>query len=116
AVDLVALRHTGSAVTIDSPTLRRAIEWFGDPRPRTRIDGVDEPIPGWRNPYRTAFTGLLADLSYPVYSWLSRGGAVFAPPMDAEFVETEPLPLPLRVIRRVALPTLGLRPPGRTNP
>lgn len=115
AVDLVALRHTGSDTAIDSPTLRRAIEWFGDPRPRTTIEGPDEPIPGWRNPYRNAVSGLLADLSYPVYSWLSRSGAIFAPPMDAEFVEARPLPRPLRLARRLAQPVLGLHPPRRSN-
>ena len=87
ACDLVALRHTGSSRSVGSPTLRRAIEWFGDSRSDIAIYGLDEEIDGWRNPRDNAFSGVLADLSYPVFAYLSRSGAVFAPPMDDVFVE-----------------------------
>ena len=112
AVDLTALAHTGSSSSVESPTLRRAIEAFGDPRPATIVRGPDTPIEGWRNPYRTRLSGALADVSYPVYRWLSRGGAVFTPPMDPAFTEIAPLPIGLRVLRRVARRALGVRPPA----
>ena len=114
AVDLVVLRHTGSAAAVESPTLRRAIEQFGDPRCATEVVGVDTKIDGWRNPFRTRFGALVADISYPIYRWLSRGGAVFTPPMDEVFIEVTPLPAPLRSIRSVARAVLGVRPPARS--
>jgi len=111
ACDLIALRHTGSARSVHSPTLRRAIEWFGDPRSHIVVHGNDTPIQGWRNPYDTIVTGFFADLSYPVFAYLSGSGALFAPPMDDVFVERRPLSLPLRGLRRIARVVLGLRPP-----
>lgn len=109
--DLIALRHTGSARVVHSPTLRRAIEWFGDPRPHINVVGNDTQIDGWRYPYSNIFTGFLADLSYPVFAYLSGSGALFAPEMDDAFTEARPLPPPLRAIRRIARVLLGLRPP-----
>jgi len=111
--DLIALRHTGSARSISSPTIRRAIEWFGDSRSEIAIVGTDREIDGWRNARDKIVTGFLADLSYPVFAYLSRSGALFAPPMDKVFVEIEPLPAPLRLVRWVSRRALGLRPPGR---
>jgi len=75
------------------------------------VHGNDTPIQGWRNPYDTIVTGFFADLSYPVFAYLSGSGALFAPPMDDVFVERRPLSLPLRGLRRIARVVLGLRPP-----
>jgi uncharacterized protein (DUF362 family) len=111
AVDLVVLSHTGSAEEVASPTLRQVIEVSGDPRPVTTVNGIDTPIDRWRNPYSNPITGFVSDLSYPVYSWLSRRGALFAPPMDREFPETLPLAVPLRVGRWIANHILGIYPP-----
>ena len=113
ACDLIALRHTGSARSVSSPTIRRAMEWFGDSRSQIEVLGVDEDIAGWRNPYNNMVSGFLADLSYPVFGYLSLSGALFAPKMDEVFVEVKPLPLPLRVIRGTARKTLGLQPPDK---
>ncbi len=110
--DLIALRHTGSARSINSPTLRRALEWFGDSRSEIAVLGTDEEIVGWRNPRDNVISGLMSDLSYPVFAYLSRSGAVFAPPMDEVFVEVEKLPAPLRFVRWIARRALGLRPPS----
>jgi uncharacterized protein (DUF362 family) len=109
-VDLVLLSHTGSPQRIDSPTLRRVTETFGDPRPITVV-GRDEPIDGWHNPYQNRFTGFVADISYPIYGWLSRGGALFAPPMDAVFTERKRLPVMLRLARRCMNRILAVAPP-----
>ena len=111
SVDLIALRHTGSARSINSPTIRRAIEWFGDSRSQVDVLGTDEEIVGWRNPHDNMGSGFLADLSYPVFAYLSRSGAIFAPPMDDPFVEVEPLPAPLNLVRRVSRSALGLHAP-----
>ena len=111
SVDLIALRHTGSAKSINSPTIRRAIEWFGDSRSQVEIFGTDEEIAGWHNPHDNMGSGFLADLSYPVFAYLSRSGAIFAPPMDELFVEVAPLPAPIDLVRRVSRVALGLHPP-----
>ena len=111
SVDLIALRHTGSAKSINSPTIRRAIEWFGDSRSEVEILGTDDEIPDWRNPHDNMASGFLADLSYPVFAYLSRSGAIFAPPMDEHFVEVEPLSAPVGMIRQVSRAALGLHPP-----
>lgn len=112
--DLIGLRHTGSARSINSPTIRRALEWFGDSRSQIEVHGTDDEIDGWRNPHDNIISGFLADLSYPVFAYLSRSGAVFAPPMDGAFTEIAPPPLPLRLVRRIARVALGLRPPATT--
>lgn len=113
ACDLIALRHTGSARSVTSATLRRLIEWYGDIRTQIEVIGDDTEIDGWRSPYDNIASGLLADLSYPVFAYLSRSGAVFAPPMDDAFPEIEPLPKPLKWVRSIARIALGLRPPAR---
>lgn len=112
ACDLIAMRHTGSARSVTSATLRRAIELFGDPRPHIEVVGTDDAINDWVSPHDNVVSGLLADLSYPVFAYLSRSGALFAPPMDDAFVEVTPLSAPLRGLRSVARVALGLRPPA----
>ena len=111
ACDLIALKHTGSGLSVNSPTLRRAVEWFGDRRHEIEVVGVDSAIEDWTHPYDNPFSGFLADLSYPVFSYLSGAGALFAPLMDDVFTERAPLPSPLRLVRSVARLALGLRPP-----
>lgn len=109
--DLIALRHTGSARSIHSPTIRRTIEWFGDSRSQVEVLGPDTEIDEWRNPHDNIVSGFLSDLSYPVFAYLSRSGALFAPPMDEIFHEKRKLAAPLGLLRRVARSALGLRPP-----
>jgi len=110
--DLIAMRDTGAARSVSSATLRRAIEWFGDPRAKIEVVGVNATIDGWKSPYDNIVSGFLADMSYPVFAYLSRSGALFAPPMDSAFPEIKPLPTPMRWVRSISRIALGLRPPA----
>jgi hypothetical protein len=82
AVDLVAARHLGAADPRASPILRAACHWFGDPSDRIQVVGCDEPVAGWRGPYRNELSTLLSVLAYPVYAHGSGRGALFVPEMD----------------------------------
>ena len=82
AVDLVATRHLGVGEPLQSPLLRLACDWFGDPRGATRIAGPDEDIPGFRTPYQTELHALMGLLSIPVWQFASGRGAAFLPDMD----------------------------------
>ncbi len=84
AVDLVATRHLGVPEPLESPLLRTACDWFGDPRDALRIEGPDTPIPGFRTPYQTDLHALLGLLSIPVWQFASGRGAAFLPPMDTQ--------------------------------
>jgi len=82
AVDLLATRHLGGGEPLQSPLLRLACDWFGDPRDATRVIGPDEPIPGFRAPYETELHALMGLLSIPVWQFASGRGAAFLPDMD----------------------------------
>ncbi|MFL5357183.1 DUF362 domain-containing protein [Archangium sp.] len=82
AVDLVATRHLGVREPLQSPLLRLACDWFGDPRGATELSGPDEPIPGFRTPYQTELHALMGLLSIPVWQFASGRGAAFLPDMD----------------------------------
>jgi uncharacterized protein (DUF362 family) len=82
ALDMTAARHMGLADPLESPLLRAAVYWFGDPRIDITVDGPDKAIDGWRGPCHTdltAFFSLAAEISYQRYSGR---GAVFVPQMD----------------------------------
>ncbi|WP_375772771.1 DUF362 domain-containing protein [Archangium gephyra] len=82
AVDLLATRHLGAGEPLQSPLLRLACDWFGDPRGATRLVGTDEAIPGFRAPYEMELHALMGLLSIPVWQFASGRGAAFLPDMD----------------------------------
>ena len=92
SLDAVAARHLAA----DPNTLLQAaaFDWFGDPRERLTVDGIDTPIPGWKGPAGSASTALLSALALPMWDHASGRGALFIPPMDAVFPPiAEPNPL-----------------------
>jgi len=112
ALDMVALRHMGIADPDQSGMLEEARHWFGDPRPRTTVVGVDELIAGWRGPYSDEWSTLLSLIAYPVYQFGSGRGALFVPEMDEQaFPPREPPGLLLRAGRRAVQALFGLRLP-----
>jgi uncharacterized protein (DUF362 family) len=112
ALDMVALRHMGIVDPDESGMLEEARHWFGDPRPRTTVVGVDEPIAGWRGPYSDEWSTLLSLLAYSVYQFGSGRGALFVPEMDEQaFPPVEPPGLLLRAGRRAVQTLFGLRLP-----
>jgi hypothetical protein len=60
-----------------------ALDWFDDPRPRTRVDGTDEPIAPFTSPQGDDLRVALTTLAYPVYAYGSGRGAWWVPRMDA---------------------------------
>jgi uncharacterized protein (DUF362 family) len=110
AVDLVAGRHLGLKDERESRILSSARQWLGDPRGHTRVDGPDEPVPGWRSPYYSDISTLLSFFAYPVYQFGSARGALFVPEMDeGAFPPLRPEGFWLRLARRAIQTLLGLR-------
>jgi uncharacterized protein (DUF362 family) len=110
AVDLVAARHLGLSDLRKAPTLRTACYWFGDPSEWIEVSGPDEPIAGWRDPYRNEWSTLLSFLAYPVYQLGSGRGALFVPAMDrAAFPPIGGEGLLLRLSRAGLRALIGLR-------
>ncbi|MCC7540094.1 MAG: alpha/beta fold hydrolase [Deltaproteobacteria bacterium] len=101
ALDVVAARHVG----IDGPSregtlVAQAIDWFGDPRARLRVDGIDAPIAGFRTPEHSAYTAALSSLALPVFTHASARGALFLPDFDeVAFPALTREPLPVRAAR-----------------
>jgi uncharacterized protein (DUF362 family) len=109
ALDLVVTRHLGLKDPRRSPQLWTACQWFGDPTPRTRVVGPDEPIRGWRSPYSNELSTLLSFFAYPAYSFGSGRGALFVPEMDeAAFPSLRPPGPVLRLARRIMRTLLRL--------
>jgi len=109
AVDMVATRHMGVPDPRRSFLLRACCHWFGDPGAQIRVDGVDEPIEGWRGPYDTELSAFLSLVAYPVYQYASRRGAAFVPAMDtAAFPPLGRDPWLARTYRRLILRLLSL--------
>ncbi len=82
ALDLIAARHMGLEDPLESPLLRAAVYWFGDPREDVTLDGPDAAMEGWHGPCHndlTAFFSLAAEVSY---QRCSGRGALFVPQMD----------------------------------
>jgi uncharacterized protein (DUF362 family) len=110
AVDMVATRHMGLEDPREAASLRAACHWFGDPRNRIEIDGLDEPLPKWRSPYYSDFSTMLSFLALPVYVLGSGRGALFVPEMDREaFPPLRRESVPLRIGRYAIQKLLGLR-------
>ena len=63
-------------------TLRDACHWFGDPEKKIEIDGLDEPIIGWRGPYDNDMAALLSSFAFPFYTLFTGRGSLFVPEMD----------------------------------
>ncbi len=112
AVDRVAARHLGLKDADASSLLRAARHWFGDPAVPVEVVGRDEPLAGWRGPYRTNWTTFLSFLALPAYVFASGRGALFVPEMDeAAFPPLRPVGRLLRLGRRGVQTLLGLRLP-----
>jgi uncharacterized protein (DUF362 family) len=111
ALDIVAARHLSINEPGDSSILQAAIHWFGDPADRTEVVGCDEPIAGWRDPYRNELSAMLSFFAFPMYVYGSGRGTLFVAEMD----ETAFPPLPhngfVRFGRRVMIRLLGLHHP-----
>jgi len=111
AVDMVAMRHLGLDDPNRNELLSTAITWFGYTEPEVR--GADAPVPGWRHPYATSFSALLALAAYPVFQHAGGRGSVFAPPMDPEaFPPLRPEGAVLRLRRASIRRLLRMRAPA----
>jgi hypothetical protein len=109
AVDIVAARHAGVVDPTAHGLLRTACDWFGDPSDAIRVEGVDEPIEGWRGPYHTELSTLLSFFAYPVYEFGSGHGALFVPEMDEEtFPALRKEGLALRFVRGAIRRLIGV--------
>lgn len=109
AVDLVAARHLDVRDPYASPALRTAIHWFGDPRGRTEVAGTDDPVAGWRPPYRHGLATAWMFFAAFVYAHASRRGALFVPCVDERAFPPVARPGPmLRLGRRVVRWSFGL--------
>ena len=82
AVDLSALCQMGLSDVRQSPMLRTACHWFGDPSPRTTVVGADRPK--WRGPLHNEVSAFLSLLARPVYEFGSWRGSLFVPEMDED--------------------------------
>jgi hypothetical protein len=82
AVDIVAARHMGLRDARQSSILRAACDWFGDPSGRLNVNGIDEPLDSWRDPYHSETSTLLSLIAFPVYVMGSARGSMFVPEMD----------------------------------
>jgi hypothetical protein len=112
ALDIVAARHMGLADPFESPLLRTASYWFGDPRGTTSVKGVDEPIADWHGPCHNDLTALFSLAADFIYQFASSRGAVFVPEMDPQaFPALSRVSLPVRFARRVVQTLFGLRLP-----
>lgn len=83
ALDAVVSEHIGSDPVRDRALVAHAIDWFGDPRAATRVEGPDTPI-RFRLPSRSARTAALSSLAMPVFRHASARGALFLPEFDEE--------------------------------
>jgi pimeloyl-ACP methyl ester carboxylesterase/uncharacterized protein (DUF362 family) len=102
SLDVVAARHLDADP--DRMLLGAAFDWFGDPRDRLVVDGVDTPIAGWRGPAATVATSVLASLALPVWDHASARGALFVPEVDIEaFPPVDDPGAPLIAARRLAM-------------
>jgi pimeloyl-ACP methyl ester carboxylesterase/uncharacterized protein (DUF362 family) len=90
AVDAVVARHAGIEALDADMALTTAVDWFGDPRGRSTVDGDDAPIAGWRPPDHDLRTSLLAAVARPVFTWASVRGALFLPDFDEVFTPIGP--------------------------
>jgi hypothetical protein len=84
ALDIVAARHTGIDTPYHANILRTACYWFGDPSLHIEVDGLDQPIAQWRDPYHSEWSTLLSLLAAPVYEFASGRGALFVAEMDEQ--------------------------------
>jgi hypothetical protein len=110
AVDLVAARHLGLKNPRESSTLRAAGHWLGGADGQIEVIGIDEPVSGWRSPYRNDLSTLLSFVSFPVYVFGGGRGALFIPEMDEQAFPPVIRPsLLLRLRRRGVQALLGLR-------
>ena len=109
SVDLVAALHMSVHEPEQTNILRAACHWFGDPRERIEVIGVQEKLRKWRGPYETEISTLLSFLAYPVYVFGSGRGSLFVPEMDEQaFPPLEPVPFRRRVLRAALRRLLGL--------
>jgi uncharacterized protein (DUF362 family) len=108
AVDMVAARHLGAANPGDSSILRAATQWFGNPAAQVEVIGTDEPVAGWRGPYRNELSALLSFFAFPVYVFGSGRGSYFVPEMDEVAFSRLPCSRLVRVARTVTRRILGL--------
>jgi hypothetical protein len=112
SLDIVAAGHMGLADPFESPMLRTASYWFGDPRRRISVEGVDEPIAGWHGPCHNDLTALFSLAANYIYQFASSRGAIFVPEMDLDaFPALGPVSLPVRVARKLVQALFGLRLP-----
>jgi uncharacterized protein (DUF362 family) len=99
ALDLVVARHMGLTAFPRFGALAAALDWFDDPRPRTVVDGPDEPLHDYVSPHRNDWAVLLTALSYPVYLAGRDRGSAWVPKMDATAFPELPASLTTRVLR-----------------
>jgi uncharacterized protein (DUF362 family) len=108
ALDMVAARHLNVKAPGDSSIIRAAMHWFGNPVARTKVVGCDEPIAGWRDPYRNELSALLSFFAFPVYVHGSVRGALFVPEMDEQDFPPLDCSRFVRFARRATIRLLGL--------
>jgi uncharacterized protein (DUF362 family) len=111
ALDMVAARHLGVKEPCDSSILRAATHWFGNPAEATQVVGCNEPIEGWRDPYRNEISALLSFFAFPVYVYGSGRGTLFVPEMDEAAFPPVDRGRSLRIARRATIRLLGLHHP-----
>jgi pimeloyl-ACP methyl ester carboxylesterase/uncharacterized protein (DUF362 family) len=99
SLDVVVARHLGAAP--EQLLQSAAFDWFGDPRERLSVDGVDSRIAGWKGPTASASTAALSALALPLWDHASGRGALFIPPMDDAFPPLDS-PNPLFAAARAA--------------
>jgi hypothetical protein len=109
SIDLTAARHMGLSNPLESPLLRSAVYWFGDPRERLTIDGCDSEISEWKGPCHNDFTALFSLAAQITYQRCSGRGAVFVPEMDPKlYPPIEPSSLPVTIGRKIIQRVFGL--------
>ncbi len=118
SVDEVVLADLGVSDPRRAPVLRMAYHWFGLAPQHVAVDGERPDLhrelrgahasPWWRA------LGLLSD---PVYVYLSQGGRVFVPALDAAaFPSRQPVGAGLRALQWATQRAFGLWPPGPAPP
>jgi hypothetical protein len=114
ALDLVAARHMGIRTFPPRSPTGTALDWFGDPRPRTIVDGVDDVIAGLVSPHGNDLSVVLSGLSYPVYRVGGDRGGLWLPCMDPAAFPRRPTSLPVLAARALLRAVFGFgRPPRR---
>lgn len=110
SVDFTAARHMGMPDPRAGTMLRDGCYWFGDPEGVIQVEGIDEPIRGWRGPYDNDMSALLSSFAYPFYTFFTGRGALFVPEMDERaFPPVGKESLPLRIARRCMQTLLIMR-------